>query len=287
MKLRFYVNTWIFGRCPIEQVLDRVAALGYDGVELAGEPNELPAEKVSPMLRDRGLAVASICGLFPGPEPGDIRYLGHSDPKERRNAVDYVRACIDMARALGSAGVVVAPAQVGNPSYYASSKEEDWKHAVESLNKAGEYAQANQVYLTIEPINRYEVGLVNSLDDALQMARQAASPYVRVMADTFHMQIEEPDGIPNAIRRAGDWLRHFHAADNTRDVPGMGTMPWKDILRALHDIGYVGGVSLEPLPRGASPYDARDGVIPAETLDRALGKGLTFLRMIDDLVDST
>ena len=52
------------------------------------------------------------------------------------------------------------------------------------------------------------------------------------MGDTFHMQIEEGDGIPNAIRRAGNyWLQHLHAADNTREAPGMGTMPWREILR--------------------------------------------------------
>lgn len=285
MRLGFYVNSWIFGSCPMEEVIDRVAALGYDGLEVVGEPKLFPASKFAPMMRDKGLKVTSICGMHPGPDPSDLRYLGHSNPKERQNAIDYVKACVDMAKGYGAPGVLVVAGQVGNPSFYAASKEEDWKWCVDSLRKAGEYAQANQVYLTIEPINRYEVGLVYSISDALRMAREVGNPYVAIMGDTFHMQIEESDGIANAIRRAGGQMfRHLHAADNTREAPGRGTMPWREIVRALHDIEFKGGVSLEPLPKGASPYDARDGLIPKEALDSQLAYGLKFLRMMDELV---
>jgi len=283
MNIRFFVNTWIFGNCPIEEVIGRVSALGYDGVELVGEPKLFPPAKVKPMLEKAGLAVTSICGMHPGPEPGDPRYLGHKEPRERQNAVDYVKACVDMALAVGAPSVLVVPGQVGDPSYSAS-KAEDWKWCVDSLGKAGEYAERNRVYLTIEPINRYEVGLVHSVSDALRMASEVGNPYVVIMGDTFHMQIEEGDGIPNAIRRAGGtWFRHLHAADNTREAPGMGTMPWREILRALYDIDYKGGMSLEPLPKGASPYDARDGLIPKDVLDSALAGALAFLRREDEV----
>lgn len=285
MKLGFYVNTWIFGNCAMEEVIDRVAAIGYDGLEVVGEPDEFPAEKYASMIKDKGMKVTSICGMHPGPEPGDLRYLGHKDASERQSAIDYVKRCVDMAVGYGSPGVLVVAGQVGNPGYYSVSKEEDWKWCVDSLQKAGEYAQANKTYLTIEPINRYEVGLVYSVGDALKMASQVDNPYVAVMGDTFHMQIEESDGIPNAIRRAGsDKFRHFHVADNTREAPGKGTMPWKEIIRALHDIDFKGGVSFEPLPKGKAPYDARNGNIPQEALDAQLTHGLKFLRMLDEVV---
>jgi sugar phosphate isomerase/epimerase len=284
MGIRFFVNTWIFGNCAIEEVIDRVRSLGYDGIELVGEPKLFPPSRVKPLLDDAGLAVTSICGMHPGPEPGGLRYLGHRDSRERQNAVDYVKACVDMAVGVDAPSVLVVPGQVGSPTY-STSKEVDWRWCVESLAEAGEYAQENGIYLTIEPINRYEVGLVHSIEDALNMAKHVDNPYVAIMGDTFHMQIEESDGIPNAIRRAGGkWLRHMHAADNTREAPGMGTMPWREVLRALYDIGYQGGLSLEPLPKGASPYDARDGLIPREVLDSALAKALSFLRREDEIV---
>jgi sugar phosphate isomerase/epimerase len=153
------------------------------------------------------------------------------------------------------------------------------------LRKAGEYAADKKIILTIEPINRYEVGLVNSIEDALKMAKAVNNPFVKIMGDTFHMQIEEGDGIPNAIRRArGHWIQHLHAADNTRETPGKGTMDWREIIRALHDVEYQGGISLEPLPKGASPYEARKGFIPKEKLDSDLKYGLLHLQKEQELV---
>ena len=67
----------------------------------------------------------------------------------------------------------------------------------------------------------------------------------------------------------------------------MGSMPWREILRALYDIDYEGVISMEPLPKGASPYDARDGKIPAEKLDTELRFGLAHLRELQTVVAHT
>jgi len=283
-QINFFVNSWIFGDVPLKEVVQRVAALGYDGIELVGEPKIYKASEVSSLVKDHNLRVISICGMHPGPEEGDLRALSHYDPQERQRAIDYVKACVDLALGVGARSVLVVPSLVGVPQYF-RSKEEDIKWAIDSLKRAGEYAQQQKILLTIEPINRYEVGLVNSIEDALDMARKIDNEWVRIMGDTFHMQIEEGDGIPNAIRRAGGyWLQHLHAADNTREAPGKGTMNWREILRALHDINFEGGISLEPLPKGASPYDARKGTIPREKLDAALKYGLEHLRREQEVV---
>jgi len=276
--IKFFVNSWIFGDVPLKEIIERVAGIGYDGIELVGEPETYQPKEVNVLIKDNGLSITSICGMHPGPEKDDLRALCHPESIERQKAIDYVKACIDLARGVGARSVLVVPSLVGRPQYF-TSKEEDIKWAVDSLQKVSPYAEEMKIALTIEPINRYEVGLVNSIEDALRMAGKINNPYVRIMGDTFHMQIEEGDGIPNAIRRAGgEWLRHLHAADNTREAPGKGTMDWREILRALHDINYQGGISLEPLPKGAQPYEVRKGTIPKEVLDRELRFGLDYLR---------
>lgn len=283
-KVKFFVNTWIFGNVTLEEVVNRVATLGYDGIELVGEPKMYRPQKVNELLREQGMRVISICGMHPGPEEDDLRALSHFDKKEREKAIAYVKACMDLALEVGARSVLVVPSLVGKPEYF-RSKEEDIKWAIDSLRKAGEYAEDKEIILTIEPINRYEVGLVNSIEDALKMAKAVNNPFVRIMGDTFHMQIEEGDGIPNAIRRAGGhWIQHLHAADNTREAPGKGTMDWREIIRALHDVEYQGGISLEPLPKGASPYEARKGFIPKEKLDSDLKYGLLHLQKEQELV---
>ncbi len=277
-KIGFFVNNWIFGSAGLKEVISRISKIGYDGIELVGEPDEYNLKEVKSMCQNSGIRVASICGMHPGPEKGDLRALCHPKPLERKKAVDYVKRCVDMAKTLGSRSVLVVPSLVGEPAYFVSKKE-DLKRATESLAQAGRYAKKMKIMLTIEPINRYEVGLVNSLDEPILMAKGINNPCVRMMGDTFHMQIEEGDGIPDAIRRAGGyWLNHLHCADNTRQAPGKGTMDWKEIIRALYDIDYQGVMSLEPLPKGASPYDARKGAIPKEKMDAELSFALKHLK---------
>lgn len=283
-RIKFFVNTWIFGKITVKEIVERVASSGYDGIELVGEPKIYKAKEVNTLVKNRGMSVISICGMHPGPEKDDLRALSHFDKRERQKAIDYVRACVDLALEVEAHSVLVVPSLVGNPQYF-HSKEEDTKWAINSLQKAGEYAEDKKMMLTIEPINRYEVGLVNSIEDALKMAKEIDNPFVRIMGDTFHMQMEEGDGIPNAIRRAGRyWLRHLHAADNTREAPGKGTMNWREIIRALYDIGYQGGISLEPLPKGSSPYEAREGIISKEKLDNDLKYALNHLKKEQEFV---
>lgn len=283
-EIQFFVNTWIFGGVTLAEVVRRTAAIGFDGIELVGEPKEYKAADVRRLVADAGLRVQSICGMHPGPDPTDLRLFSHPDARERQKAIDYVKACVDLAKEVGARSVLVVPSLVGQPAPLVS-REVDLATAVEPMRVAAEYAGAQGILLTIEPINRYEVGLVYSVADAIDLAKRIDHPACRIMGDTFHMQIEEGDGIPNAIRRAGHyWFQHLHAADNTREAPGMGTMPWKEILRALHDIDYEGGISLEPLPKGKAPYDARGGNIPADRLDAELRTGLTHLREMQRLI---
>jgi D-psicose/D-tagatose/L-ribulose 3-epimerase len=273
-----FVNSWIFGVASLTEVAERAVTAGFDGIELVGEPEHYRAAEVNKIMADYGLKIISICGMFPGPTPGEQRALCHTEPSEREKAVVYLKSCVDLARGVGARSVLVVPGLVGIPAYFESRKA-DYRRAVESLTLAADYAGANDILLTIEPINRYEVGVVNNLAEAIAMAQTINHNSIRIMGDTFHMQLEEPEGIPNAIRRAGRyWLQHLHVADNTREGPGLGTMPWREILRALADIEFEGGISCEPLPKGASPYDARSGHIPRERLDNELATAVRFLR---------
>ena len=283
-RINFFVNTWIFGKVTLKETIERVASLGYDGIELVGEPEIYRAKEVNNLVKNQGIKVISICGMYPGPGENNLRALCHFEKKERQKAIDYVKACVDLALEVEALSVLVVPSLVGRPEYF-HSKEEDIKWAIDSLQIAGEYAEDKKIILTIEPINRYEVGLVNSIEDALKIAKKVNNHFVRIMGDTFHMQIEEGDGIANAIRRAGKyWLRHLHAADNTREAPGKGTMNWREIIRALYDIEYGGGISLEPLPKGASPYEVREGVIPRKKLDADLKYALNYLKREQEFV---
>lgn len=98
--------------------------------------------------------------------------------------------------------------------------------------------------ILLEPLNRYESRYLNSVSDNVRMLEQVAHPNAGLLPDTFHMSIEERS-IPDALRSAGDKVRHVHLGDNNRLLPGDGSLDWHAIFEALHDIRYDGAVNLE------------------------------------------
>jgi D-psicose/D-tagatose/L-ribulose 3-epimerase len=94
-------------------------------------------------------------------------------------------------------------------------------------------------------VNRFEHFLINDAKEAVQYIIDVNRPNVKVMLDCFHMNIEE-DNMGDAIRYVSNHLGHFHIGECNRRVPGKGHMPWDEIFKALHDIGYQGYVVMEP-----------------------------------------
>jgi sugar phosphate isomerase/epimerase len=110
-------------------------------------------------------------------------------------------------------------------------------------------AAANKkVKLAIEPINRYETDLLNSVDQSLHLLDYLKIDTVGLLLDTFHMNIEERS-ISESIQAAGKRLFHFHIADSNRCYPGAGHIDFREIMQSLNKIDYKGFLSGEFLPR--------------------------------------
>lgn len=248
---RYSVSQWIYGREPIENSLERLARYGYDGVELAGEPRSTDVTRVKQLLSDNGLVVSSICGLY-RPE----RDLSHSDPQVRREAVQYVKECVDLAAETGAEVVIVVPSPVAKPAP-TSPIETELDLAAESLREAGEYAGSQGVTLVLEALNRFETYLTNKIDKVLALAGRVDLPSVAIMVDAFHMNIEEAS-LPDTIRRADGAVRHVHIADSNRESVGRGHIDFRAFVEALNQIGYSGWYTMEFLPPTSNPYLAAE-----------------------------
>jgi D-psicose/D-tagatose/L-ribulose 3-epimerase len=101
------------------------------------------------------------------------------------------------------------------------------------------------VTLGLEVLNRYEGYMLNTCEQAKEFIDAVGSSHVKIMLDTFHMNIEE-DNMAAAIRRAGKDLCHLHLGEQNRRVPGKGSLPWTEIGQALRDIDYHGAAVMEP-----------------------------------------
>ena len=166
--------------------------------------------------------------------------------RSRAAGLDYLRRCIDFAEALGSP-FVSGPmySAVGDTQLLeAEPRRRQWDRAVASLRAAAEYAGDRAIKLAIEPLNRFETDLVNTVDQGLRLVDDTGAPNVGLLLDTFHMNIEEKD-IPAAIGRAAGRIVEFHASSNDRGTPGDDHLPWPQIAEALRAAGYQGPIVIE------------------------------------------
>ncbi|WP_276353773.1 sugar phosphate isomerase/epimerase family protein [Cohnella caldifontis] len=256
---KYSATQWIYGAEPLEASFKRLRRFGYDGIELAGEPASLDTAEIKRLMAQYGLSVTSICGIYTAE-----RDLSSSDPDIRSHAVAYVKACVDLAAEAGAKVLIVVPSPVGKSAPGTTAREE-WSNAVSSLREAGQYAETRGIRLAIEALNRFETYLVNKLDLAKRLAEEVGMPSVGIMADLFHMNIEERNPC-QAIRNIAPYLFHVHIADNTREAAGLGITDFAAVLRTLIDVGYQGSLTMEFLPAVSNPYAAAS----METDDRAV-----------------
>jgi D-psicose/D-tagatose/L-ribulose 3-epimerase len=254
----------------------RARDLGFDVLEICIEaPERVTVEAVRSAAEEASIAV-SVCGAF-GPD----RDVSHDSQELRRRGVDYLKTCVDIAAGVGSP-------HVAGPMYSATGKarllaeadrERQRAWASASLREVAEYAGERGVSLAIEPLNRFETDLVNTVEQGLDLCARIGCENVGLLLDTFHMNIEEKS-TAEAIRRAGDRLFHFHACENDRGAPGSGQVPWQEVGHALEESGYGGQIVIESftpeiqeIARAVSMWRPLDS-----SGDELAGKGLAFLR---------
>lgn len=218
-----------------QQGLDLVAASGFDGVELAiTNPALLETSEVAEALESRGLRLLSITTGQAAALEG--LSLSSSDQDVRQRAIR--RICDHMAFAEQFEAVVIVGSLRG--------ADGDQDLLKESLAACA--ASCPAVTIALEPLNRYESRLLNSIECAMALIEDIDAPNLGVLFDTFHANIEEVS-IPEAIYRAGDRLVHVHLADSNRWVPGFGHLEFAQVWDSLEQVSYQHSIVFEPLPR--------------------------------------
>lgn len=227
--------------------VDKVARLGFDALEIGAKP--LPDYSKAQIVALRERAKARGITLTAGYGPSFDHNIGSSDKKIRENATEWFRRLFDVMgqleiRHLGGALYSYWPIDFTKPV----RKEEDWKYSVEGMRIMADLAKPYGIQLGMEVLNRFENHLLNTAEEGVRFVKEVDKENVRLMLDTFHMNIEEDD-MAGAIRTAGDLLCHFHTGECNRKVPGQGRMPWKEIGEALREVGFDGYAVMEPFVR--------------------------------------
>ena len=224
----------------IENII-KIARLGYDGVELAvRNPEQLNVHEIQNLLTDYKLHVPAIgTGQLFGEEGLS---LTSTDERIRQTAIERLKSHIELAAQLNA--IIIIGLVRGKIE---RSIEESLELFKTSLLELLQYGEQFKVNFAIEPINRYETNLINTVKEGLEFVEKIGKNNLGLLLDTFHMNIEEPS-ITESIKLVNKKLFHFHVADSNRWYPGAGHIDFKQILSALETINYDGYLSAEILP---------------------------------------
>ena len=221
--------------------LDNLAAYGYEGIEFGGNSLEERQDEIVKATENHPVKASTICAGYPG-------CLLDSDPEQRELAIAGIRSLLKVGAAIGAVGLIMVPVfgapRISDLSPYKTTTELETELLVEILKDLGGYAEEVGSIVLLEPLNRYETHFIRSLNDGVEICKRVGSPNVAIMADFFHMSLEERN-IPESIEAAGEYIRHVHLADSTRELPGYGHTDFADGFAALRRIGYQDYMALE------------------------------------------
>ena len=224
---------------------------GYDGIELRARGDFAFSERLPELRRAArdGVPMPSVCVDM-------LHFFGAFDPDLRRDAVAQLKSQLSVIAEVGGPGAVACtPASYGMFSRrlppFEPPRDEAADRAVllDGLAELGGHAAREGATLALEPLNRYEDHMINRLEQAVELVDAVGLPSVRVLADTYHMNIEE-DEPSSALIKAATRLVHVQVSDSNRYQPGAGHLDWAALLGTLDAVGYDGYLALECRLRG-------------------------------------
>lgn len=238
----YWEKNWVV---QVDKYVEKAASLGFDVLELnIANFVDSPITRlrdVRASAEDRGIELTYSFGL------GLEHDIASPDESVRRAGETYLRQVLDVVHELG--GKLVAG--ITYCAWHASLAEGEqdkraaWDRSVRSVKEIAKKTEDLGITYCVEVVNRFEAYLLNTAAEASRYVGEVGSPAVKILLDTFHMNIEE-DSFHDSILTAGKDLAHFHVGEPNRKPPGQGRIPWDEVAEALHEIDYRGRIVMEP-----------------------------------------
>lgn len=233
-----------------EDSIHQAAKLGLDGVELAlKSAGEINPARLTKWLENADLEISCIST---GQVFADTGLMFTDAHPERRNQVKMIfKELIDLASDFGQ---MVNIGRVRGR--FGSDPSAARQYFMSTVSELCEYADVKGVTLILEPVNRYEIDFINSVEEGVEMLKGLGLSNLKLMPDTFHMNIEDTNIAETLSENISD-IAYIHFADSNRLAPGQGHINFDRILSKLGSVSYQGWVSLEILPKPSPEIAAR------------------------------
>ena len=249
--MKYAFNTWAYSSFPawlpcypLDEAIRRIAAIGYDGVEIGcAAPHAWPAylskerrAGLRNLLEVSGLQPVS---LLPTPGGGPGFNPASPLPEEQEATVRYYNEVIDLASDLGANKVLY----IAGWQIFGTTRQQAWDRSKNCLDLIASHAEKKGITIVVEP-TAAATNLIETADDAMELMRSVARDNVKVMFDTLHVLYRNE--IPaDYVRAMADDLVHIHVSDSDRVIPGEGRVDWIGLMQALNECGYEGYLTME------------------------------------------
>ncbi|RHW42637.1 sugar phosphate isomerase/epimerase [Neobacillus notoginsengisoli] len=226
---------------------------GIDAFEIDGKLLVERLDEVKEAMAETGIEVPTVCGGYTG-------WIGDFIEERRLNGLEEIKEILYALKEIGGKGIVV-PAAWGMftyrlpPMVSPRSSAGDRKAVSESLQYLDMIAKETGTMVLLEPLNRYQDHMINTVSDARTYIEEYNLQNCKVAADFYHMNIEE-DGISQTLHLHKDIIGHIHVADNHRYQPGSGSIDFGKHFNQLRKDGYKGYIMFEGRLRGEHPETA-------------------------------
>lgn len=236
-------SAFVVFRDDIAISLKKAHTLGYDGVELALlDASQIDLDQIDALLQEYRLEIPMISS-------GQVYAQGglcftHVNKNIREQAIAKIKGLIDLAVHFNA---IVNIGRVRGPVAPDDSYTEAEKRFLESLDEVAAYAEPKGILVAVEPVNRYEINFINSVEEAYKIIGKLDRENLKIQPDTFHMNIEDRC-IEASLVSCIDKIAYIHVADSNRWAPGMGHLNFPKLINVLESVGYTGYLTAEILP---------------------------------------
>ncbi len=234
-----------YGHADLFKVVDRLAALDFDGIEITAMYHCIPKEtstlrrrEIRERIKASGLEISGLHYIF---EPGTS--MVSDDAAERMRVTEHARTILELSHDLECPMVVVGGSKQRSVPVE-MSREVGIRRVVDAFAEIARHAEKLGVTACFEAHNRYESNVGNTLAECSKYVDEINSPAMKVAGDTYHMNIEEAS-MSEAIEQVGARLAHLHFPDSHRLAPGGGHIDFIPIMQSLRRIGFDGYLSFE------------------------------------------
>ena len=238
-----------YQRNPLEQCFMDAKEYGYDYIELwGGRPHayapDLKAGDINEVRRLIEKYEMPVLGYTPEHNAYPYNYMIGSEA-QRRDAVDYLKLSLEMAKEMGAEFVLTSPANGG----YLATYDQLWSRLEKNIQELGDYAAKLEIKLVVEALTPYESNFFTRANDLVELFRRVDNPYVVGMCDIVPPFVQH-ESIMAYFDKLGNKMDHMHIIDgengsDTHMIPGEGNIPIKEMLYEMKRIGYDKTATLE------------------------------------------